>query len=168
MIANKLAKKRGAEGSNRSSQVYPKNTGVWVYRHLSGLRWGCWDWFSVSQEKKCSEVWAGPEGSEQGLGWVCQKSVLVDLAPHESFLTVTSRAPQLPATGANPGCRKEFHPGLTSPSPLLEGRDEGRGGVLCWAVKGRQELCQCHPGWAVWVFRCFYASFHKDASCPIW
>lgn len=67
---------------------------------------------------------------ELGLSWECQKAVLVDLAPHEGFHSVTSRVSQLPATAADPGCRKEFHQGqrhlLTA-----EGRGEGKGGVLC-------------------------------------
>lgn len=108
------------------------------------------DWFSVSQESKCSEFWAGPEGSAPGELSVSESCAGGSCSPQD-FHSVISRVPQLPATGANFGCRKEFHPGLTSPSPLLKAGMKGEvvSSAELWKA-GRNyasatpsELCEC-------------------------
>lgn len=119
----------------------------------------------VWPESRCSELWAGPKGSEPGAclagrirkqcPWSCSPSGLL----HRNL-----RGPAAARQLYIPGCRKEFHPGLTSSFPSTEGRDEGRGDVLCWAMKCRQRLCWRRLRQVIWVFRCFYMFSCKDAA----
>lgn len=81
----------------------------------------------------------------QELSWVCQKAVLVDLAPHRAS-TVSPPGHSAASHWCNPGCRKEFHPGLPSPSPLLKAGMKGEvvSSTELWKT-GRNSTC-ASPG----------------------
>lgn len=64
-LAEKLDAEENSHSCMHQEGLSQKNTDIWKYVHLNGLRSDSRLDF-VLLENKCSELWAGPEGLDPG------------------------------------------------------------------------------------------------------